>query len=106
MYFMATKTSETTDIQAAIADIADDVRTLLDVTANTAEKKVSAARKRVQASLDTAKTAYGRVQKNAVAKAKAADGYVRGNPYRAVGYAFGLGAVIGFLLRRRHSSDE
>jgi len=103
---MATKTSDTTDIQTAIADIADDVKTLLDVTADTAEKKVATARKRVQASLDTAKTAYGRVQKKAVAKAKMADGYVRGNTYRAVCYAFGIGAVIGFLLHRRQSSDE
>jgi ElaB/YqjD/DUF883 family membrane-anchored ribosome-binding protein len=103
---MATKTNDTTDIQAAMADVVDDVRTLLDVTADVAEKRVAAARKRVQASLGSAKTAYGRVQKNAVAKAKAADVYVRGNPYRAVCCAFGLGAVIGFLLRSRRPTDE
>jgi ElaB/YqjD/DUF883 family membrane-anchored ribosome-binding protein len=103
---MATKTNDTTDIQTAMADIAEDVKTLLDVTADLAEKRVAAARKRVQAGLNSAKTVYGHAQKNAVAKAKAADSYVRGNPYRAVCYAFGLGAVIGFLLRRRQPTDE
>jgi ElaB/YqjD/DUF883 family membrane-anchored ribosome-binding protein len=103
---MATRTKDTTDIQTAMADIVDDVRTLLDVTANVAEKRVAAARKRVQASLNAAKPTYGRMQKNAVAKAKAADGYARENPYHAVCYAFGIGAVIGFLLRRRQPPDE
>jgi ElaB/YqjD/DUF883 family membrane-anchored ribosome-binding protein len=32
------------------------------------------------------------------------EGYVRGNPWLAIGAAVGIGAVIGFLLRGRRRS--
>jgi len=89
-----------------MVDVADDVRALLAVTKDVAGDKVAAARKRVQASLDAARDTYDQVQKAATAKAKAADRYVRGNPYRAMGIAFGCGAVLGLLLRHRRREDD
>jgi ElaB/YqjD/DUF883 family membrane-anchored ribosome-binding protein len=41
------------------------------------------------------------MQKQAIQSAKAADKLVRENPYRAAGIAFGVGALVGFLLSRR-----
>jgi len=103
---MRKQTHDTADIQEAMVDVADDVRALLAVTKDVAEDRVVTARKRVQASLDAARDTYGRVQKAATAKAKAADRYVRGNPYRAIGIAFGCGAILGLLLRHRRRDDD
>ena len=44
---------------------------------------------------------YGRVREKAVEKAKAVDENVREHPYQAMGVAFGIGALIGYLVARR-----
>jgi ElaB/YqjD/DUF883 family membrane-anchored ribosome-binding protein len=42
-----------------------------------------------------------RAQDQTVEKAKAADRIVRDHPYETVGIAFGLGVLLGVLLRRK-----
>jgi ElaB/YqjD/DUF883 family membrane-anchored ribosome-binding protein len=89
------------DIQESATHLANDARELLAATANAAETKVVEARERLSTALERGKEVWGRVQDGAVAKAKAADVVIRDNPYRAIGIAFGVGALLGFLLRRR-----
>lgn len=79
----------------------DETRSLLEATANATEEKVVEARNRLAAAMDAAKETYGRIQDKAVEGAKATDRAIRENPYQAIGIAFGLGALIGFLLSRR-----
>ena len=45
---------------------------------------------------------YGDVRDKAVEKAKAADKVVRDNPYRSIGIALGVGALVGFFCSYRH----
>jgi ElaB/YqjD/DUF883 family membrane-anchored ribosome-binding protein len=47
------------------------------------------------------KTLVQRAEEKAVEQAKAADRVIREHPYHTVGIAFGLGVLIGVLLRRR-----
>jgi ElaB/YqjD/DUF883 family membrane-anchored ribosome-binding protein len=89
------------EIQESAAHLANDARELLAATANAAETKVVEARQRLSTALERGKEVWGRVQDGAVAQAKAADAVVRENPYRAIGIAFGVGALLGLLLRRR-----
>lgn len=89
------------DIQESAANLAEDAQALLAATANVAESKVVEARKRLSAALDRGKEAWGQVQDCAVAQAKAADEVIREYPYQAIGIAFGIGALVGFLFRRR-----
>jgi ElaB/YqjD/DUF883 family membrane-anchored ribosome-binding protein len=42
-----------------------------------------------------------RVQQKTVERAKATDHVIREHPYETVGLAFGLGVLIGFLVRRK-----
>jgi ElaB/YqjD/DUF883 family membrane-anchored ribosome-binding protein len=42
----------------------------------------------------------------AVAGVKTADKAIRKHPYKAMGIAVGVGAVIGFLLSRRSSEES
>jgi ElaB/YqjD/DUF883 family membrane-anchored ribosome-binding protein len=51
--------------------------------------------------LESGKQVFGRVRERAVEGAKAADELVRENPYQTLVIAFGVGAVIGYLLGRR-----
>ena len=59
------------------------------------------ATNRLSAAMDAAKDTYNRLQKKAVQGAKATDQAVHDHPYYAIGIAFGLGALAGFLWRRR-----
>lgn len=82
--------------------LAQDARALLSDTAALTEDKVVEARKRLVAALESAKEACGRLQDKAIEGAKATDKVVREHPYQAVGAAFAVGALIGFLLSRRN----
>jgi ElaB/YqjD/DUF883 family membrane-anchored ribosome-binding protein len=82
-------------------NLVEDARALMVATADVAGEKVTAARERVAAALESAKDAYGEAQKKVAAGAKETDRLIRDHPYHAVGIAFGLGALVGFLWRRR-----
>jgi ElaB/YqjD/DUF883 family membrane-anchored ribosome-binding protein len=81
--------------------LAEDARALMAATADVAGEKVSEARQRLAAALERGKEIYGRVREKAVEGAKAADQAVHEHPYPAVGIAFGVGALLGYLVARR-----
>ena len=83
------------------SDLAADARALMAATADVAGEKVIAARKRLAAALESGGEMAARVRDKAVEGAKAADEAVREHPYEALGIAFGLGTILGYLLSRR-----
>jgi ElaB/YqjD/DUF883 family membrane-anchored ribosome-binding protein len=85
--------------------LAEDARALMTATADVAGEKVGAARKRLAAALDSAKEIAARVRDKAVEGAKAADQAVRDKPYQAIGIAFAVGAVVGYIVMRRCSRN-
>ena len=84
-----------------IGTLAEDARDLMAATADVAGEKVAEARRRLASALDSGKQMFGRVRDKTVDGVKAADELVRDNPYQTLAIAFGVGAVIGFLLGRR-----
>ena len=105
------KASNTMDKQTQatsndMGTLAEDARALMAATADVAGEKVNEARKRLAAALDSAKEVAGRVCDKAVEGAQAADKTVRENPYQAIGIAFGVGALIGYLVARRCSRND
>ena len=97
----ASKQKLVADLKVVVADAEE----LLRATASQAGEKVSAARERIQASLATAKVKLTDAERVLVDKtketAKAADEYVRENPWQAVGAAALAGLVLGVLISRR-----
>jgi ElaB/YqjD/DUF883 family membrane-anchored ribosome-binding protein len=81
--------------------LAEGAQALLAATANVTEAKVVEARKRLSAAIEKGKETWDAVQEKAVAGAKATDQAIREHPYHAIGVAFGVGALIVFLLRSR-----
>lgn len=94
---------ETQAISQDMSQLADDARALMTATADVAGEKVSDARKRLAAALERSKEIYSRVKEKAVEGAKAADEAVHEHPYQAIGIAFGVGAILGYLISRRCS---
>lgn len=89
------------DLKIVISDAED----LLRATASQAGEKVSAARVKVEDSLQRAKVKLAEVEDVLLDKSKqaarVADEYVQDNPWRAVGIAAGIGVIIGLLISRR-----
>ena len=88
-------------ISRDLSEIADDLHALLGATADVAEEAVVEARKRLSAALETGIDAYGRLEEEVGDGAKAADKVVRAYPYHAIGIAFCIGALFGFLFTSR-----
>jgi ElaB/YqjD/DUF883 family membrane-anchored ribosome-binding protein len=97
-----------TDTELANERLASDLKTvvqdaeeLMNATAGQAGEKVSAARNRLAAAIESAKASYQRVQEKTVAAAKATDQTIRAHPYESIGIAFGLGLLVGVLVARK-----
>jgi ElaB/YqjD/DUF883 family membrane-anchored ribosome-binding protein len=78
----------------------------MTATADVAGDKVGEARERLGAALDSAKEIAGRVKQKAIEGAKATDQAVHEHPYQAIGIAFGVGAIVGYLIARRCSRND
>lgn len=92
----------TSHVHADLQRLAEDAQALLAATTDVAGEKVADARKRLAAAIEKGKETWSHVQEKAVEGAKATDHVIREHPYQAIGIAFGVGAVLGFLLTRRH----
>ena len=82
--------------------LAEDAKELLTATGHLAEEKVVEARRRLAMALEKGKETWDHVQERAIQGAKVTDEAIREHPYQAVGIAFGVGALLGFLLARRN----
>ena len=82
-----------------------DAEELLRATASAAGETVSAARARVQASMNGAKKrlteAGAATADHAKVAARATDEFVREHPWEAVGIGAALGVILGMLISRR-----
>lgn len=102
----ATETEITTDkLLEDLRLLVSDAEELLKATAGQAGEKINGARTRTEESVRAAKARIADAGHVAVEHgreaAKAADDYVRDNPWAAVGIAAGVGILIGVLLNRK-----
>ena len=87
---------------ADFQDVVENARALLSVTTDAASEKVAEARERLSAAIEKGRETWDDVQKGAVEGVKATDEVIREHPYQAIAIAFGLGALFGLLVTRRH----
>jgi ElaB/YqjD/DUF883 family membrane-anchored ribosome-binding protein len=78
-----------------------DAEELMKATAGQAGEKVTQARGRLSAALESAKATCQRLEEKTVAAAKATDKTIRAHPYQSIGIAFGLGLLVGVLVARK-----
>jgi ElaB/YqjD/DUF883 family membrane-anchored ribosome-binding protein len=87
--------------ESDLHNLVEDAQALLSATTDVAGEKVAEARKRLSAAVERGKETWNHMQERAVEGAKAADRVIRDHPYQAVGIAFGVGMLCGFLANRR-----
>ncbi len=90
---------------ADLRTLARDAEDLLKATAHDAGEKTREVRDRLATALGRAKGTCNGLPGNAAARAKEtaqrAGTVLRAHPYEALAAAFGLGVIVGLLLRRR-----
>jgi ElaB/YqjD/DUF883 family membrane-anchored ribosome-binding protein len=79
--------------------LSEDGRTLL-AAAGVVEEKSRDVRKRFADALESSRLLYGGLRDKTVRGVKAADDAWREHPYRTIGIAVGVGAIIGYILSR------
>jgi ElaB/YqjD/DUF883 family membrane-anchored ribosome-binding protein len=98
-------TTTQSPIDRDLQNVVADTQELLKTMENEGGAQIDAVRQRAKATLDNARKTLVDLQKNVQDSAKLAaqttDGYVRGNPWQAVGISAAIGAVVGFLISRR-----
>jgi ElaB/YqjD/DUF883 family membrane-anchored ribosome-binding protein len=97
---------ETQAVCNDMGQLAEDAQALMAATADVAGDKVTAARKRLAAALESAKAVAGKIRDQTVAGAKAADEAVHEHPYQAIAIGVGVGLVVGYLVSRRGSRNS
>jgi ElaB/YqjD/DUF883 family membrane-anchored ribosome-binding protein len=77
-----------------------DAEELMNATTGQAGEKVTEARSRLAAALESAKATCQRVEEKTIAVAKATDRTIREHLHEFIGIAFGLGLLVGALAAR------
>ncbi len=85
------------------ASLKADDQKLVVSTVHVAGGKVTLARERLMSAIENGKKSWEKVQNRAVSTAKATDQVIRANPYRSLGVALGVGALVGFIISRRRT---
>jgi ElaB/YqjD/DUF883 family membrane-anchored ribosome-binding protein len=81
--------------------VISDAEALLRATVGQAGETAAAARAKMQETLESAKLKLGPLGEEAAERVRAADSYVRANPWQAVGIAALAGIALGLLISRR-----
>jgi ElaB/YqjD/DUF883 family membrane-anchored ribosome-binding protein len=102
---MTSKTVSADKLMEDLRLVVTDAEELLKATAGQAGEKVAEVRERAAESIEAAKAriaqaGYAAASQTRVA-ARAADDYVRDNPWTAVGVAAAVGLVVGVLMSRK-----
>jgi len=88
-----------------VSELMADVQDLLGRLAHIGDPDVARLRLKVEGALSSAKAAIAqgsaRIQRQTKDALNAGDGYVREQPWRAVGIAATAGILVGFLVGRR-----
>jgi ElaB/YqjD/DUF883 family membrane-anchored ribosome-binding protein len=87
-----------TDLATKAKDIGHDAA---ESARETAQNLANRARRFGSEAMVKARATYGVARSKAVAGAAKTDQTIRANPYTSLGVAFGVGIILGFLVRRR-----
>ena len=93
--------AQTNPVGREVQSVVNEAQELLKTVQSEGSNKLDEVKSKVGAQYDAAREKFGEIQTTVQDGAKYAmtttDEYVRSNPWRAVGIAAGVGAVIGFL---------
>ncbi|MEO8205660.1 MAG: hypothetical protein ABI615_05725 [Chthoniobacterales bacterium] len=85
----------------SITNLTSDARALVTATADMADDRITDARQRLESALDSGRQIYQDLREKTTDGFKVADSFVHDNPYKSVGVAMLIGALLLLLFRRR-----
>ena len=88
-------------VLADLKRVVEDSEELLVDSAGAVGEKAHELRERLTRTVEVAKVTCRRLEDKTMECAKATDKLIRERPYQSLGVAFGVGIVIGLLLKRR-----
>ncbi|MEO6184277.1 MAG: DUF883 domain-containing protein [Verrucomicrobiota bacterium] len=92
-------------MESRTKDLTNEAKTLgreaTDMASEKAQEWANRTKAAGSAAMESARAAYQAAQEKAVAGAKATDHAIRENPYTALGITFGVGLLLGFLIKRK-----
>ena len=95
-----TKQTLTRDLKALLKDAETVLRETKDHLGDKLNEKASAARARLEESIENAREKIAELEEGVKDQAKAADEYVREHPWQSAGVALGVGLILGLLISR------
>jgi ElaB/YqjD/DUF883 family membrane-anchored ribosome-binding protein len=102
---MRTNANTQSPIDRDLQNVVADTQELLKTMENEGGAQFDAVRARAKTTIDNARKTLVDLQKNvkegAAIAVKTTDGYVRDNPWQAVGISAAVGVVLGLLISRR-----
>lgn len=88
-------------VLADLKRVVEDSEELLTDSAGAMGEKAHELRERLARTLEAARATCRRLEEKTKQGAKATDKVIREHPYPSLGIAFGVGIVIGLLLKRK-----
>ncbi|WP_414662360.1 DUF883 family protein [Horticoccus sp. 23ND18S-11] len=92
-------------VMADLKTLVRDSEDLLKATAGDMSEAARDARARIGTALERARATYSEMQAQGIESAKQAmkkaDDTIRTHPYQSIGIAFGVGLLLGVLLKRK-----
>jgi ElaB/YqjD/DUF883 family membrane-anchored ribosome-binding protein len=88
-------------VKEDLRTLARDAEELLKVTAEDMSDKAKEVRSRLSETLEKAKATCRRLEEKTAAAAKTTDSVIREHPYPSIGIAFGVGLLMGVLVKRK-----
>jgi ElaB/YqjD/DUF883 family membrane-anchored ribosome-binding protein len=98
---MMTTTQANKKLVSDLKTLMQDAEELMKVTAGAAGERVTELRNRLSGAIESAKENCQEWGESTAAAAKATDRTIRDHPYESIGIAFGIGLLVGFLVRRK-----
>jgi len=82
-------------------NLSSHAKALAKATEHIVDEKVTEARTKLTALIESAKDGWEYIEDKATETAEEADEFVHKKPYQALGIAFGIGTLIGLYFARR-----
>lgn len=93
--------SKTPDLRGDLDLLLEDLRALLSSTDKAADPALTQVRHQLETALGKMRETSAHAVEQSKALAHDADDYLHESPWRAVGGALAVGALLGFMLSRR-----
>lgn len=98
---MRFRKADTADISNDLGQLLDDLREVLTTKGRDADPAASLLFNKAASTLEKIRSASSTALCESRAAVQSADDYVQESPWRAVGGALAVGALLGFVLSRR-----